>query len=240
MTWTLVGHDSAGFADGNTGHVYTPPSGAPSAGDLDVLTVNSDTVVTMPPGFSLATQFVNSQGSYLWYRIASGGEGSTVTITTSGNFDTALTWSRWQGGLALDVGVNAHVDGVSDTTTPAVSTGTLTGAAELVLVFAALHSGGTPANPVWSSGYTALESVTQNAVTGFIAYRTDAGTSAESPSVTWTTGMSDRYILVAAFTPAPTDVPDVAAVSVATVTGHTPTSTVATNDTSTSTVTAKG
>ena len=202
MSWTLVNHGEVGFADGNTGHVYTLPSGAPTVGDLDVLTVNSDTVVTMPSGFSLATQFVNSQGSYLWYRVAGGSEGSTVTITTTGNFDTALTWSRWQGGSALDVGVNAHVDGSSDTTTPAVSTGTLAGTAELVVAFAALHSGGSPTNPTWSTGYTALDSVTQNAVTGYTAYRTDAGTSAEAPNVTWVTGMSDRYILVAAFTPA--------------------------------------
>lgn len=201
MTWSLVGHNAVGFADGNSGHVYTPPAGAPSAGDLDILTVNSDTVVTMPSGWSLATQFINSQGSYLWYRVASGGEGSTVTITTSGNFDTALTWSRWQGGSALDVGVNAHVDGVSDTTAPAVSTGTLTTTGELVVAFAALHSGGSPVNPVWSSGYTGLDAVSQGAVTAFTGYKTGAGTAAETPNVTWTSGMSDRYILVAAFTP---------------------------------------
>jgi len=202
MAWTLVNHSVVGFADGNTGHVYTLPSGAPSVGDLDIITINSDTVVTMPSGFSSAASFVNSQGSYLWYRFATGGEASTVTITTSGNFDTALTWSRWQGGSAFDVGVNAHVDGSSDTTTPAVSTGTLAGAGELVVAFAALHSGGSPTNPVWSSGYTALDSMTQNAVTGFTAYRTNAGAAAETPNVAWTTGMSDRYILVGAFTPA--------------------------------------
>lgn len=211
MTWTLVGHNAVGFTDGNSGHVYTLPAGTPSADDLDILCINSDTVVSMPSGFSGATNFVNSQGSYMYYRFASGSEGSTVTITTSGNFSTDLVWLRWQGGSAFDTATNAHVDGSGGLTTPAVTTSTLADSNDLVVAFAALHTpgSGAPTNPVWSSGYTAADQTSQGAVAALVGYKTGAGTAAESPSVSWTNDYFDRYILVAAFTPAASGVPTI-------------------------------
>lgn len=207
MSWSLVDSDSVGFADGGTGHLYTLPAGAPDAGDLDVLTVNSDTTVTMPDGFSVATSFVGSQGSYLWYRIAAGDESDTVTLTTNGNFATAVTWSRWTGADSFDTAALAHADASSDVTTPAVSVGPLAGSSELVIVFAALHSFSTaPTAPVWSTGYTALESVTQSPAAALVGYSSTAGPDAQTPSVSWTSAVVDRYVLVAAF--APTAEPD--------------------------------
>lgn len=204
MSWSLLGHGSAGFADGSGGHPLT--IGAPSAGDLDVLTANSATVVASPAGWSLAVSRVGGQGAYIWYRVAAGGEGSQVTLTTSGDFNTAATWSRWSGASALDVAVEAHVDGSGDVVSPPVSTGTLAGAAELVLMLAALHVGTPAVNVVWSAGYTALDAASCTTsgggeVTGLTGYRTDAGTAAETPSVSWTNTAVNRYALVVAFKP---------------------------------------
>src|ERR1044072_8091975 len=126
MPITLVGSPlTFPFADGNgAGHVCDLGS-APAAGDFDLLCVNSDTVVTMPAGFSLARQRVANQGAYFWYRKALGSEGSTVTAVTSGNFHAQLSHSRWRGAEALDVPALANPDASAASSTPAVSTGTL-------------------------------------------------------------------------------------------------------------------
>lgn len=212
MSASLVAADCVGFNDGNAGHVYTYPSGAPSVGQLDCIVVSSDTVVSTPSGYSVATSFVSSAGSYFFYRFAVGGEAATTTITTSGNFNTSITWSRWDGATALDVAVNAHIE-VNGTTTPAVSTGTLAGTNELVIAGGCLHSGAGPVSFVYSGGYTALGTpVTEVGSGGFATsvcqYRTDAGTAAETPNISWTNNVTDRYILVAAFTTSVVVTPD--------------------------------
>lgn len=208
MAIALLDSDAVGFSDGNAGHGYTFPLGAPSANDLDVLCVNSDTVITTPTGFGIATSFVSGQGSYLYWRKAAGGEAGSTTITSSGDFPVALVWSRWSGVNTFDVGVNAHIDASAGTSSPAVSTGTLAGSGELVIAHLALHGfpGSAPTTPVWSSGYGPLESIAQGTgaggSAGFVGYRTDAGTGSESPTVTWTNSATDRYMLVATFTAA--------------------------------------
>lgn len=221
MTWLLIATDAVGFADGNAGHVYSMPSGAPAEGDLDILCVNSDTVVTPPTGFTAATSAVSSQGSYLFYRIAAGGEGARVTITTSGDFDTAVEWLRWQGASAFDVATEAHVDASEAATTPTISLGPLAKEGELVVAFAALHNAADNAAPTgvtWSAGYSAAAQGSQGAVAGLVGYSTTAGPDAESPSATWTGRYFDRYLLAAAFAPGGAIVtPNVRAAAVASV-----------------------
>lgn len=236
MTAVLVEHSSAGFSNGNAGHVIAY-SGGPTAGQLDVITANSNTVISTPSGFTLARSRVNSQGSYIWYRLATGGESANITITTNGDHSTAVTWSRWDNGVALDVAADNGVDSSSGLATPAVSTAALAEADELVVVLAALHNlstGVVPSSPVWSSGYTALESASD--VTGpggdgahvaaLVGYRTDAGTAAESPSVTWTSPAGDRYALVATFTTSPLEPVDTAVGAGAPIAARTITATV--------------
>lgn len=206
MAWTPVLSDKAGFADGNAGHTITLV--APQAGDIDVFFVNSDTVVSTPSGFTLPTNAsqINNQGAYGFYRIATGSEGANVTLTTSGDFNAVAGWSRWRGGLAFDVAAGAQINSTVGGTTPAIDTGTLAGANELVVAAALLHrlASPGPTTPVWSSGYTGLTEVTQgtgtSGCTQFVGYRTDAGTAAETPSVTWTDGAFDRYAIALAFT----------------------------------------
>jgi hypothetical protein len=208
VVFSMVDHTEVSFADGNAGHVVTFPAGAPSANDLDVICVNSDTTVSTPSGFSVATTFVNNQGAYIFYRFALGSEGAAVTITTSGNFNTAVGWSRWTGGSAFDVGTNAHIDGNGNTATPALNTGALAASGELGIALGALTDSvaALATTPVWSTGYTAIGSASigtggsPNAVTGFTAYATPIGTAAETPSVSWTNQYRNRYMLFASFT----------------------------------------
>ena len=200
MSANLVTSGVFDFADGNAGHVINLGS-APTVGQLDVLCVNSETTVSTPAGCLAAPTNVGGQGAYMFRRIAAGGEGSTVTITTAGNFDTVAQWSRWGNVNAADDAPKA-VASSPGTSTPAVTSSVLAETNELVVAFGALHNfaGGTPTAPSWSAGYTPLQSDFRNGVGGFVAYKLNAGTAAESPSVSWTNTAEDRYIFGLTFT----------------------------------------
>ncbi len=204
MSIALSGSQAFGFADGNAGHVITLPS-APAVGDLDRLCVNSDTTVSTPSGWTLEDSHVSNEGAYVFTRFAAGGESATVTITTAGDFNTQVGWSRWAGVLALDAKVKAFVDSPGAMLTPPVDTGALTATGELVVAFGAL-SGAVPNTPVWSTGFTGLTALTEgtgiHALTGYVGYKLNAGTAAEQPQVTWTVDVPARYIFVATYTPA--------------------------------------
>ena len=138
--------------------------------------------------------FVANQGAYLWYRVATGGEGATTTITTTGDFATALAASRWSSSTAIAGDVNATGDAENNpgtTSSPAVTTPALAQASELVIAFAALHAltNPAPSAPAWSTGYTGLTAGSSGTagsdVAEFTAYTTTAGPAAESPSVSW-------------------------------------------------------
>lgn len=212
MAWTPVDSGIAGFADGNAGHTVNL-NAAPQANDLDVIVANSDTIVSTPSGFTSAVSAVSNQGSYIFYRFAAGTEGATAVVTTSGDFNCAVGWSRWRGGNALDVVTSAQINSSVGASTPAVDTGALAETGELVIAAACLHrlASPEPTSPVWSSGYTALTTSAQGTGTSgcvqYVGYKTGAGTAAEQPSVSWTDGAFDRYALVATFTLSPTVTP---------------------------------
>lgn len=208
MAFTLLDSGTVGFSDGNTGHTYAFPGGAASAGDLLVLPVSSDTVVSTPPGYSVAAADVHNIGAYLFFKVAAGGE-TGVVVTTSGNFPTELGFLRYSGATPTPFDVSAMAFNlVATNTTPAVSTPALAGTGELVIAAACLGGlgGGSPNTPVWSAGYTnRLDGQTPG--TGgtdqhlFVSDRYD-GSGVQSPSCTWTSNSNNQTILVAAFTPA--------------------------------------
>lgn len=203
-----VTSDTFKFADGNAGHSCNLGS-APSAGQWDVLCINSNTIISTPAGFTKTEEAVGNQGAYIFTREAAGSEGSTVTITTSGNENTSVHWSRWPTELtAVDTSTNTQATGAGNST-PAHTTGSLAEATEVVIAFGALHSIGGLADqvtPVWSSGYTAITgpAAQGSGVTGangFVAYKDGAGTAAEAPQVTWSgSGCQNRYMLAVSFT----------------------------------------
>ncbi len=199
------------FADGSGGHLCDMGS-APSVGETDVLCINSNTVVTAVSSsggaaWSLAETNVNDQGTYIYIRKATGGEPATVTVTTSGDHNTHVGWSRWPNLGVLDTSTSTRVDGVAAATTPAHSTGTLSTTGQLVIAFGALHSIGvaTQNTPVWSTGFTELTSseAQGTGVTGcrgYVGYKLNAGTAAETPAVTWSgANVSNRYMLTVSF-----------------------------------------
>lgn len=195
------------FSDGGAGHVCTFTAGAPAVGDWDVLCVNSDTTVSTPAGFTLNPSRVNFQGAYVFRRKAAGGEGATVTVTTTGDHPTHVIWVRLSGANAADVVAVNGVDGSVVTTTPALSSGALAASGEIAVAFAALHSFTTiPASLVWGSSYTAVTSGNQGAGAtapfGAVAYKTPVGTAAEAPGLSWTNATNDAYMLFISFTAA--------------------------------------
>lgn len=205
MSATLIDSDTFAFADGNAGHVCDLGS-APTVGQVDVLCVNSNTVVSTPAGFSVAPSSVGGQGAYVFRRVAAGGEGQTVTITTSGNHDTAVNWQRWGNTIAADQADATPTSG-SGNSTPAHNTGSLAEEGELVVAFAALHNIGTAnqSNPSWSAGFTPLTTAVQGSgasgVRGYVGYRLDGGPGVESPQVSWSGDPAvDRYMLTLTFT----------------------------------------
>jgi hypothetical protein len=197
------------YADGGSGHVCDLGS-APSAGQWDVLCVNSNATVSTPTGFTLAEQAVTNQGAYVFVREALGSEGSTVTVTNaSGSQNVHVAWSRWPATLiALDTSTNTQANGSSGNSTPTHSTGTLSSSGQLVIAFGAIHSIGTAGqtSPTWSSGYTAITSSAAQGtgatgVRGYVGYKENAGTAAEAPQVSWSgDGAQNRYMLSVSFT----------------------------------------
>lgn len=201
------------FADGGAGHLCNLGS-APAVGETDVLCINSDTIIstiasTAGATWLLAESAVSNQGSYIYYRKATGGEPATVTVTTSGNFNTHVGWSRWPSLNALDTSTNTQANGASSNITPVHSTGVLATATELVVAFGAMHAIGVADQntPVWSAGFTGLTEGIQNAggagggVLGYVGYRQNAGTAAEAPRVSWSgANTNDRYMLTVSFT----------------------------------------
>lgn len=201
------------FADGGAGHLCDLGS-APAVGEVDILCINSDTIVTAVSSgagatWQLAESAVANQGSYIYYRKATGGEPATVTVTTSGNFNTHVGWSRWPGLDALDTSTNTQANGSAGNITPVHSTGVLATATELVIAFGAMHAIGiaNQSLPVWSTGFNPLTEGLQNAggagggVLGYVGYKQNAGTAAEAPRVQWSgANTNDRYMLTVSFT----------------------------------------
>jgi hypothetical protein len=210
MSIAFVNSNAVGFADGNGGHVYTIPSGTPATDDLDILCINSNTVVSTVASaggtaWSKRVDATNNQGAYIYTRKATSGEGSTVTITTSGNHNTSLIWCRLTGTNAYSSGNFARTDNSNGTTLPALTTGTLAETAMAVIGFGALHNfdGTLASSPVWTNGFTDMGSVSQgsagssSAVVGMAAYKLNVGTASEDigGSLTWTNNARNRYAL---------------------------------------------
>lgn len=206
MAANLLASNTFAFNDGNAGHVCNLGS-APAVGDLDVLCVNSNTVVSTPAGFTANPSSVGGQGAYIFYRFAVGGEAATVTITTTGDHNTTVVWSRWDNCIAVDVGAATQASAPGNST-PAHSSGILSDTGELVIAFGAIHGIGVADQntPVWAGGFTDLatagpQGTGSQGTLAYTGYRTDAGTAAVSPQVSWSgAAAEDRYMLTLSFT----------------------------------------
>lgn len=208
--WERKDFGGAAFADGNGGHSFSYPGGAPNQGDLLVIGASSDTTVSTPSGWSLAVSDVANLGAYVFYKIAGAGESSSVTITTSGNFNTSIRFERWAGAAAsstLDGTGSAHSLSGGYTSGPAAATGTLTATGELALSFICTsgqtaagaptnHSFGTNVN---NGGTSTSGGSTVNDTAVAVGYWSEAGTTAFNPSTSWTNSQSNVTVLNATF-----------------------------------------
>jgi hypothetical protein len=146
--------------------------------------------------------------SMILFLIPAAAEGPTVRIKTNGDFDTVALFTRVRGADSPDVAVNAHLDNSGNTASPALSTGTLAATGEAIFVGSTNTDmqAGTPTGPTWGGTYTALDTATSGSgasgTWGASAWNTPVGTAAESPSVSWTNGMRNRYIFAVTFTAA--------------------------------------
>jgi hypothetical protein len=203
--WVLVNTDN-GVKTGISGSTtYTLPNGAPTTGQLDVLCIGTESngLSSIPSGWQLGpSEVVNGDAHwYLLYMIAGAGASSGVNIATS---DTSLTytWSRWDGALSPDIaGQSVQTGGGSSS--PALTTSLLAHSGELSIACGGGFNGSQSFTGVsWSSGYTDIGDV-QDGNHGsalLMAYNTNAGTGAQSPSVTWTSaGFVDTAMLVQTF-----------------------------------------
>jgi hypothetical protein len=147
-------------------------------------------------------------GSAIIYLIPQAVEGPTVRVKTNGDNSTVAFLTRLRGAALVDTSANAHVDSAGAQTNPTVSSGTLASATDAIVVASTNTDmqAGTPTGPSWSGSYTALGTATvSSGVTGAwgaSAWKTPVGTTAESPAVTWTNGMRNRYVFLATFTQA--------------------------------------
>lgn len=207
MVATLLDSDVFSFADGGAGHLCDLGS-APNAGEWDILFVNSNTVVD-DGGFDVLEDATNQQGAYILGRLAVGGEGSTITVVTSGDHPANVIWSRWGNIDAFFDAGSAIANNANATSLPASATGALPETDMLVLAFGALHNfdGTLATSPNWANDLIPLGATSSGtdgssqAVVAFGAYKTDAGTVSEQiDSVTWTNAARNRYALWAAFT----------------------------------------
>lgn len=214
MTWTILdsGTDATtATPNWGSGHSYSFPGGAANANDLLTVCVSSDTTVSTPSGWSLAVSDIGNIGAYIFYKLATGGE-TAVTITTSGNFPTAIAFIRYGGSATaspLDKTAAARSTSFG-AATPTATTATLTGTGELSLAAGCLGglSGAAQTGITWSTGYTGrLNQAT--AGTGstdqriLVADKYTAGTTAESANVSWTNSTNNQTQLIATFKAAP-------------------------------------
>jgi hypothetical protein len=141
--------------------------GAYSAGDLLIIaiTISGNSIIASPPtGWTaLATDIDSGAGSrpnmYIYYKVADGSEGSSVTVTSNSS-----TWSAqlayvitgWSGTPECAEDEFGHASGTANTIDPPSLTPSWGSANTLWIVFGACNSATVNSGP---SGYSGLSTV---------------------------------------------------------------------------------
>lgn len=184
----------------------------PTAGNLLVISANSDALVTLnsPTGVSAGPSIIDGNGTYTWYKIAAGTE-STITGTPSVSDHITLTVCEYSGVTAspFDVSNSSTISGSSGLVTTSAAL-TTTAAGDLIVGFALIHSysGGQPVSPSWSNSFVQVLAgnsggTTSAATTTFVGELIAGAGGSYSTVCTWTTiTASDRQHIVLAFTAA--------------------------------------
>lgn len=206
MAASLVDSDVFTFADGDTGHVCDLGS-SPNIGEWDILYVSSDTTVDTPATWTASETAVSQMGAYIFTRKSTtGSEPSTVSVNTTGNLNTVVSWHRWSGLNAIDTTTNSQANASSGSSSPVHTTGTLATNTNVIMAMNAVSdwSAGQPSAISWTGSYTQVTaghiSTTSVEVSNWTAYKLNVGTTAEAPSSSWTGACLNRYMLAITFT----------------------------------------
>lgn len=182
-----------------------------TAGNLILIGANSDATLTPPAGFATAASAINAQATYLFWKIATGGE-TTLTVTPSVGRPLALVAAEYSGINASPVDQTASNSATGSSTAGPVSagaTGTTTQAVELVVAVTGPHSYSSPSppgSPTWTNGYngrgaaaSALVATSGRNSATFLADLIVSSVGAQSTSTSWTNSSQDWGAVVATF-----------------------------------------
>jgi hypothetical protein len=187
----------------------------PTAGNLLVVSANSDATVTIGAvggsTWSAGPSVVDGNGAYLWYKFSNGTE-TSITCTPSVSDTIVVTVCEYSGIAAFPFDAQNSSTIASSPGFATTSTSVTTAAdGDLVIAVAAAHtgsgsSGPNPASPVWSNGFNNVLSGSTGGGNGvidcytFYAELTAGAPGSYSTSCTWTSGtVGDRQQLMIAF-----------------------------------------
>jgi hypothetical protein len=198
-------------SDGVDGAALTVTlTAAPTGGNLLVAWANSDALVSIGgSGWNAGPSIIDGNGAYSWWKVAGGGEPSSVTFTPSVSDWITAGVLEYAGltGTPLDTSGSAMISGTPSTSTTTV---TLTSAAdhELGIALALLHASSPNANPTapsWSGGYSTVQAQGvaggPSKVYSLIGDNLDLGAAgSRSVAASWTGAWPDAQALVLLFT----------------------------------------
>ncbi len=182
---------------------------APAAGQVDTLLVVSNGVIQMPGDFSTEVLLNNAASTLAWRTAAGNPAEQFVTVTTpQGAVNLLVRHVRWTNVDAFTVVDSAMLE-TPGQASPVLTTGVLPETDQLVvLALGMIGFSSAPTAPAFSASYTdafpgdttTFGGTGSDAVGGWFGYNATAGTPAESPSVTWSSNVTNRYGFVLAFT----------------------------------------
>jgi len=190
----------------------------PTAGNLLVVTANSDALVTITnigTAWTAGPSVVDGNGTYLWWKISQGTE-STITCTPSVSDTICITTAEYSGLTAspFDDSNSSTIASSAGNTTTSTSV-TTTAAGDLVIAAALIHigsgsSGGDPTGPSWTNSFVNQISTSSGNTHGsadcytFYSELVVGAAGAYSTSATWTGNVGDRQQIIVAFKAAAT------------------------------------
>lgn len=217
MAWTAVQRKGKGTNAASISIGAGDGWATPTAGNLLVVTANSDATVTITnigTAWTAGPSVVDGNGAYIWWKISEGTE-STITCTPSVSDTICITTCEYSGNLASpfdtsNSSTNAN-NGNNVTTSTSVTT---TADGDLIIAVAALHlSSGfssAPTGPSWTNSFVNQISTGTGGTAlidcyTFYAELMPAGAAAAyATSAAWTNNVGDRQELVIAFKAAAT------------------------------------
>jgi hypothetical protein len=182
---------------------------APAAGNLLVITINVDVVVSTPSGWTAGPSVVDDNAAYLYYKIAAGTE-STISVTVPST-NGIITACEYSGATAtpFDVQNSSTIAASPGSTTTSVST-TTTAANDLVFAAACLYDFNAafqpaPTSPVWTNSFANVitQDVNPNAArhgSTFVAELSAGAAGAYATACSWSSSLPEaRHQLQIAF-----------------------------------------